>query len=44
MTLKSASMSTVPAAHFAFVPYVTLVDPVGVTTVEEAANNGTVVT
>jgi len=26
-----------------FVPYVTLVDPVGVTTVEEAANNGTVV-
>ncbi|MDH3658426.1 MAG: cadherin-like domain-containing protein [Alphaproteobacteria bacterium] len=28
---------------FAFIPYVTLVDPVGVTTVEEAANNGTVV-
>ncbi len=29
---------------FAFVPYVTLVDPVGVTTVEEAASNGTVIT
>ena len=29
---------------FAFVPFVTLVDPVGVTTVEDAANNGTVVT
>jgi Ca2+-binding RTX toxin-like protein len=28
----------------AFVPYVTLVDPVGVTTIEEAASNGTVVT
>ncbi|MGI9434562.1 MAG: Ig-like domain-containing protein [Geminicoccaceae bacterium] len=28
---------------FAFLPYVTLVDPVGVTTVEEAANNGTVI-
>ena len=27
-----------------FVPYVTLVDPVGVTTVEEAASNGTVIT
>ncbi|NJO36568.1 MAG: calcium-binding protein [Rhizobiales bacterium] len=27
----------------AFVPYVTLVDPVGITTVEEAASNGTVV-
>ncbi len=31
-------------SDFAFVPYVTLVDPVGVTTVEEAANNGTVIT
>ncbi len=30
-------------SDFAFVPYVTLVDPVGVTTVEEAANNGTVI-
>jgi hypothetical protein len=30
--------------EFSFVPYVTLVDPVGVTTVEEAASNGTVVT
>lgn len=29
---------------FSFVPYVTLVDPVGVTTVEEAASNGTVIT
>lgn len=28
----------------AFVPYVTLVDPVGVTTIEEAASNGTVIT
>lgn len=28
---------------FAFVPYVTLVDPVGVTTIEEAASNGTVI-
>ena len=28
---------------FAFITYVTLVDPVGVTTVEEAANNGTVI-
>lgn len=28
---------------FAFIPYVTLVDPVGVTTVEEAASNGTVI-
>lgn len=28
----------------AFIPYVTLVDPVGVTTVEEAASNGTVIT
>ncbi len=31
-------------SDFGFVPYVTLVDPVGVTTVEEAANNGTVIT
>ncbi|MEM7042366.1 MAG: DUF4114 domain-containing protein [Pseudomonadota bacterium] len=30
--------------EFAFIPYVTLVDPVGVSTVEEAANNGTVIT
>lgn len=29
---------------FAFVSYVTLIDPVGVTTVEEAASNGTVIT
>jgi Ca2+-binding RTX toxin-like protein len=28
----------------AFIPYVTLVDPVGVTTVEEAASNGSVIT
>jgi len=28
----------------AFITYVTLVDPVGVTTVEEAASNGTVIT
>ena len=28
----------------AFIPYVTLVDPVGVTTVEEAASNGNVIT
>ncbi|MGI9508011.1 MAG: Ig-like domain-containing protein [Geminicoccaceae bacterium] len=31
-------------SDFSFIPYVTLVDPVGVTTVEEAANNGTVIT
>ncbi|MEM9628350.1 MAG: type I secretion C-terminal target domain-containing protein [Pseudomonadota bacterium] len=30
-------------SDFAFVPYVTLVDPVGVTSVEEAANNGTII-
>ena len=30
-------------AESGFIPYVTLVDPVGVTTVEEAANNGTVI-
>ncbi|MGI9419715.1 MAG: Ig-like domain-containing protein [Geminicoccaceae bacterium] len=30
-------------SDFAFLPYVTLVDPVGITTVEEAASNGTVV-
>ena len=28
---------------FGFIPYVTLVDPVGVTTVEEAASNGSVI-
>ncbi len=28
---------------FGFIPYVTLVDPVGITTVEEAASNGTVI-